>query len=108
MFYVPDLENYKCVYMYSSNTLRAYKQQPAINSTSEYVDYYVDNHYLYREGTQSWGNYYNNLPSCLDSSKLTNNWYYRTDLADIAIIIFIFLFIFYWVLFKFLDKILRV
>lgn len=108
MFYVPDLENYKCVYMYNSNTLRAYKSKPAVNSTSDYVDYYVDNHYLYREGSQSWGNYNNNLPVCISQDKLTDVWYYRTDLLDIAVVVFIFIFIFYWVLFKFINKIVKI
>lgn len=86
MIYVPDINNIssKCAYMSSNNVLRVYDQIPNYNTNVTYTDYMVDNHYLYRTGTTQFTNY-STLPSCLDSSVLTNNWGYRTDLADILI-----------------------
>lgn len=92
MIYVPNLSDYACVYLKDKDTLRAYKQQPNFNSTSEYVDYYVNSHYLFTQGTQEWGNstYYNSLPVCLNSEKLTNDFYYRNDFASILFIFIVF------------------
>lgn len=98
MIYVPNLEDYVCVYLKDKDTLRAYKQQPNFNSTSEYVDYYVNSHYLFTQGTQEWGNstYYNYLPICLNNEVLTDVVSYRNDFADIMIIFTLMLFIIYF------------
>lgn len=95
MIYVPDLEQYKCVYLKDKDTIRAYKKMPSWNSTSEYTDYYVNSHYLYNEGTQEWGNSsaYSKLPTCLSAEKLTDVVSYRNDFADIMIIFTLMLFI---------------
>ena len=87
MIYVPDLENYKCYVVRDTNTIRAYKEIPKRNSEIEYRDYYINSHYLYQDGTQSFGNYTSAyLPVCLDSSNLTTSYNYRNDFADIMII----------------------
>lgn len=87
--YVPDLSSYKCIYMYQNNVLRAYKSIPKNNTDVDYTDFFIENHYLYREGKQTFSNY-STLPNCFPNDVLTNDFYYRTDFADILLIFFIF------------------
>lgn len=86
MIYVPEeVSSYSCYVVRDTNTLRAYKQLPQINRTVEYRDFYINSHYLYQDGTQQFSQYAT-LPVCLDSSKMTNSYLYRNDLADILVI----------------------
>lgn len=82
--YVPDLTTYNCFVVRDTNTLRAYKEIPQNNSTIEYRDYYINSHYLYQDGYQTFSQY-STLPVCLDSSTLTNSYGYRNDISDILI-----------------------
>lgn len=101
MIYVPNLEEYVCVYLKDKDTIRAYKKQPAWNDTSDYVDYYINSHYLYTEGTQTWGNSsYYGLPVCLDNSKLTTSVGYRNDFDSIMLIFTLMLIIIYFLISK--------
>lgn len=88
MIYVPDYESGNCAYMYSNNVLRVYESTPTANTTINYVDYMVDNHYLFRNGSTTFSSY-STLPVCLAPSEITTNYSYRTDLADILIIFFL-------------------
>ena len=93
--YVPNYESNNCAYMQSNNVLRVYEEQPQANSTLSYIDYMVDNHYLYRTGTSVFTSY-STLPTCIDSQNITTNFYYRTDFDSILFIFAIlFLFIIY-------------
>ena len=83
MIYVPDYVNGNCVYLYSDQFIRVYETQPTYNSNVNYTDYLINNHYLSRTGTQSFGNY-TSLPHCSDD--VTTNFYYRTDILDILLI----------------------
>ena len=83
MIYVPDYTSGNCVYLYSDNFIRVYDTQPTYNSNINYTDYLINNHYLSRTGTQSFGNY-STLPSC--ATDVTTNFYYRTDITEILII----------------------
>lgn len=85
MIYVPDLDNYKCYVVRDTNTLRAYKEVPKNNIEVEYRDYYINSHYLYQDGTQTFSTY-STLPICLDEEKLTTSYNYRNDFGDIMII----------------------
>lgn len=80
---VQNVSDFKCYHIYNADTIRAYKKVPQNNSSSDYVDFYINSHYLKKNGTQTWGNYYDNLPTCLSSSAITNNYLYRNDLFDI-------------------------
>ena len=97
--YLPinKVSDYKCYSVYDKDTIRAYVQQPQLDSTSQYVDFYINSHYLQRTGTQSWGQWNSSLPVCLDSNIITTDFYYRNDL-DSILIIFLVLFIFIIVL----------
>lgn len=92
MIFVPEFNNNSCCYMYDSNTLRCYKTQPVINSTIEYRDFYVNSHYLYKDGSTQFGNYgYNYNIECLDNSVLTDKYMYRNDISDILLTFVLFI-----------------
>ncbi len=86
---VDNISDYSC-YSISANGeyIRAYKDIPRNNSSSSYVDYYINSHYLEVPGYQTWSQY-SNLPVCMDSNVITNDFYYRNDFADILIILLI-------------------
>ena len=96
MIYVPDLENYKCVVLQNNETIRAYTSVPNIS----YRDYYVNSHYLYKDGTQQFGNYNTSLPTCMPTESLTDAYYYRNDFDSILIIFIILVGFSYFVLKK--------
>ena len=87
LIYLPveDFSDYACYSVYSSEVIRAYKSRPAYNSSSDYVNYYINSHYFTTEGTQSWTNY-STLPVCESTDRFTNNYAYRNDFSDILII----------------------
>lgn len=85
--FVPDLTNYQCFVM-NADYIRAYRQIPTYNSTIDYTDYYFKNNYYERTGQQTFSNY-TNLPSCINSNELTDNFYYRYDFDKILIIFLI-------------------
>ena len=91
MIYVPyeNVSDYACYVVYDKDTIRAYIQTPQISSTSDYRDFYINSHYIYRQGSQTWGNYNPNLTTCLSTSQITNDFYYRNDLSDILVCFFI-------------------
>lgn len=89
---VDDVSEFACYSIVGSDTIRAYNSIPRVNSSSNYVDFYINSHYLEKEGTQTWGQY-SSLPSCISSNSITNDFYYRNDLSDIMIIFFIMLII---------------
>lgn len=96
--YVPDLETYKCFVVQNNETIRAYKSIPVNNSDVAYRDYYINSHYIYKDGYQTFGNYgYNALPTCLDSSVLTSSIWYRNDFDSILMIFFLVVLIVYFI-----------
>lgn len=92
MIYVPDLSNYKCFYVYSEGVIRAYEKVPQTNQTNNYRDYYINSNYIYRDGVTQFGSY-STLPTCLNSTELTDNFYYRNDLDKILVIFMVFVII---------------
>lgn len=94
MIYVPDT-SYRCYVVQSDTTIRAYSQVPQNNRTISYRDYYFTANYLFRDGTQTFGST-TTLPVCLDSSLITDKYYYRNDFSSILVIFMIMsIFIFY-------------
>ena len=89
MIYVPDYETYQCAYLNSSNMLRVYDSVPIHNTTVDYREYAIDNHYVYRDGSTTFSNY-STLPTCLDDDVITTNFYYRTDISDIVFLFMAF------------------
>lgn len=94
---IDKVSDFACYSVYDKDTLRAYYTQPAVDSSSDYVDFFINSHYLKKTGTQSWGQWTNYLPTCLPSNLITTEVYYRTDF-DSILIIFLVLFIFIIVL----------
>lgn len=85
---IKNVSDFKCYAVYDKDTIRAYDQQPQLDSTSQYVDFFINSHYLQRTGTQSWGQWNSSLPVCLPPSSITNDVYYRADILS-CILLFI-------------------
>ena len=82
MIYVPELnDTYICYSFIDNNTIRAYKTTN-INSNNEIIDIYVNSHYLTSDNVVLLSE----QPNCIPNEKLTNDWKYRNDIADILII----------------------
>lgn len=94
---IENLNDFACYSVLDKDTIRAYKTQPQLDSSSEFVDFYINSHYLEKTGTQSWGQWNSSLPICVSKSSFTNDVYYRNDF-DSVLIIFLILFIFIIVL----------
>lgn len=93
---VENVNDFACYSILDKDTIRAYVNRPQINSSSNYVDFYINSHYLEKQGTQSWGAYTQYLPTCISSSAITTDFYYRNDMPQILVMfiilsIFIFL-----------------
>lgn len=99
MIYVPVYNNNNCAYVYDANRVRVYSSRPQYNATITYRDYYFNSHYVYTDGTTTFSNY-STLPTCLVDSEVSTNIWYRNDLSDILIILFIILFIGYFIVRK--------
>lgn len=87
---VDEINDFQCYVVQDSNTIRAYSQIPQINTTSNYVDFYINSHYLEKEGTTTWGSYTQYLPTCISSESITNDFYYRNDFPDILFMFLVF------------------
>lgn len=85
--YVPDL-SYKCFVIQSEGVIRAYEKVPQNNQEINYRDYYINSSYIYRDGIQSFGSYYN-TPTCLSTDVVTDSVYYRNDFDKILVIFLI-------------------
>lgn len=83
--YVPDITNYKCTYVYGEGVLRSYEKVPQANQTINYRDYYINNDYIFKDGSTTFTTY-STLPNCLSSDTLTTNFYYRNDIDKILVI----------------------
>ena len=99
--YVPVYENNNCVHIQNSDVIRVYDTHPTQNSTVNYKDYYIHSDYIYNEGTATF-NQYSTIPVCLNSSRITTDFYYRVDFVY-ALLIFILMcvvcFVFPWKIF---------
>ena len=87
---IDNFDDFACYSVYDKDTIRAYRTQPQVESSSEYVDFYINSHYLQKTGTQTWGQWSSNLPICTSKDSFTNNYYYRNDFASSLFIFTIF------------------
>lgn len=87
---VDNVNDFACYSVYDKDTIRAYIKMPQINSSSDYVDFYINSHYLKKQGTQEWSHYTQYLPICMDKKSITNNYYYRNDFTSSLFIFTIF------------------
>lgn len=93
---IKNVSDYSCYSVRDKDTIRAYKVTPALNSNSDYVDFYINSHYLQRSGNESWGQWTSNLPVCLPNYSITNKIEYRTDFCESMILFVLLLFILFW------------
>lgn len=105
--YVPDIQNYKCFVVQSSDTIRAYKEIPQRNTEVEYRDYYINSNYIYKDNTQSFGNYQTYLPVCLSNDVITDNVFYRNDIDSILIIFVIMVIFSFYIPIKIFMRLFR-
>lgn len=104
--YVPNYNNNNCAYILNNDVIRVYDTQPRANSTISYKDYYINSQYIYNEGSTTFSQY-TTLPTCITSSRITTDVYYRNDLANILIIFALIVFIGLWCPWRLLLRIFR-
>lgn len=89
LIFVPESDTYnKCYVVQSEGVIRGYDTIPVNNASYNYRDYYIRSSYISRDGTGSWSQY-STLPICLDSSLITNDFYYRIDFPQILLLFLI-------------------
>ena len=104
---IENVNDFACYSIYDKDTIRAYYTKPALDSSSNYVDFYINSHYLQKTGTQSWGQWNSSLPTCLSSDLITTDYYYRNDFPDILLIFIIFAIVGIYLPFKLISRIFR-
>lgn len=104
---IDNLNDFACYSVIDKDTIRAYRSQPQLDSSSEYVDFYINSHYLQKTGIQSWGQWNSSLPTCLAADSITTDYYYRNDFADILLIFIIFAIVGIYLPFKLISRIFR-
>lgn len=83
--YVPQDNTFnKCYVVQSEGVIRVYEEIPQTNRTINYRDYYIKSDYIYRDGYQTFSSY-STLPTCLASTVITNDYWYRLDITNILI-----------------------
>lgn len=83
--FVPKDTTYnKCYVVQSEGVIRGYEEVPQTNRTINYRDYYINSDYIYRDGTQIFSSY-STPPTCLASSVITNDYWYRLDLTNVLL-----------------------
>lgn len=93
---IDNVSDFACYSVYDKDTIRAYYTKPAINSSSDYVDFYINSHYLEKNGSQSWGQWSTTLPTCLSETSITNEIEYRTDFFQSLGLFVLLLFVLFW------------
>lgn len=86
--YVPDYTSSNCVIVRNEEVIRRYETTPTYNTNINYVDYYINSDYIAQPGVQNFGSY-STLPTCLSSTQITDNIYYRVDMYKILIMFLI-------------------
>lgn len=104
MVYVPSDTTYNaCVVVQSSDTIRVYEEQPTTNRTIRYRDYYINSSYIYKDNTQTFSQY-TTLPSCLASTEISHDVFYRNDIDKILVTFIILLIICFYFPYKIITR----
>lgn len=83
--YLPSITNNNCVEVRDKDTIRVWEQRPQQNNQwYSYTDYFINSHYLTKNGSQQF-NQYSTIPTCVDHSAISNDYFYRNDITDILI-----------------------
>lgn len=95
MLYVPsDLPYNGCYYLKDNYTMRVYESLPTQNTSVNYVDVALDNHYIFHQGVEQFG-LDAVIPSCIPTQEITDKYIYRLDYFEILACAMIF-FVFFW------------
>lgn len=84
-YYVPvsNINDYSCYIVYDSQTIRAYKNNLQIGN-NDYTDFFVNSHYMEKDGTQVIQSTVE-MPVCINVDNITNDKFYRNDIAHILV-----------------------
>lgn len=105
MIYVPD-KSYACYVVQSEDTIRAYETMPRLDTDVNYRDYYIHSDYMYKDGTQTFSRY-GTLPVCIQSTDITDSFYYRVDFPDILLMFLIMCIFCFYIPLKIFSRIFR-
>lgn len=101
MIYVPNYSDSSCVSVLDKDTIRVYNTNDfEIATTYDYTDYFVNSHYLSREGSEL----IEDIPICVSNVNLTDDFYYRNDFDSILVILFIILIICFYFPYKIFSR----
>lgn len=95
-FPVDDVSDFACYTVKDKDTLRAYYTKPSINSNSDYIDFYINSHYLENTGNESWGQWTSYLPTCLPTNSVTNKIEYRFDFCQSLVLFLLLIYLLFW------------
>lgn len=101
--YVPSYSANNCAYIYSSDIIRVYDSQPQNGRTVAYTDYYIKSSYISNTGSTTF-NQYSTLPTCISSSNITTDYWYRIDFDKILIILFIILILCFYFPYRIISR----
>lgn len=101
--YVPVYNSGNCAYIYSSDIVRVYDSVPQSGRTIAYTDYYIKSSYISNTGSTSFSQY-SILPTCISSSNITTDYWYRNDFDSILIILFIILILCFYFPYKLISR----
>lgn len=93
---IDNLSDFACYSVRDKDTIRAYYTKPSVNSNSDYVDFYINSHYLEKTGNESWGQWSTYLPVCLPTNSITNSIEYRVDFFESICLFLILIFLLFW------------
>lgn len=98
--YLPlEITSEQCPIILNKDTIRVYDEIPSLNSTINYTDYYINSHYISKNGTEE----ITQIPNCIDIENFTTTFYYRFDFHEILTIFIILVGIVYFIFSKLLH-----
>lgn len=105
MIFVPDT-GYSCYVVQNEDTIRAYETMPRLDTEVNYRDYYIHSDYMFKDGTQKFSRY-GTLPVCIQSTDVTDSFYYRVDFPDILLMFLIMCLFCFYIPFKIFSRLFR-
>lgn len=104
MIYLPrQITNQNCAYIYNEEVIRVYDTKPTTTGTYNYTDYYVDFDYNIHNGISTFSQY-STFPTCLSYTNFTDNYFYRIDIMNILVCVFIILIVCFYFPFRIMSR----
>ncbi len=104
-YYVPEYNSNNCVVYRGNGVIRVYEKKNFSQGTFNYIDYHIQDNYYTTTGSDTFSNYSQNYPICLNSSYVTTDVWYRTDIDSILVSFFIILIVCFYFPFKIFSRI---